>query len=138
MSNPILQEFEKAQMKSTVPEFNVGDTVEVRTKVVEGDKERVSVFTGAVIARKGSKNRASFIVRRIVQGEGVERTFLLHSPQLVGVRVRHKGIVRRAKLYYMRELKGKATRIKGTTVHGVEIQESAPADTGDEAPPSEE
>jgi large subunit ribosomal protein L19 len=136
VSNPIIQELERSQMKSEIPVFKVGDTVEVRTKVVEGDKERISVFIGAVIARKGAKNRQSFIVRRIVQGEGVERTFLLHSPQLVSVHVRHEGIVRRAKLYYMRERTGKATRIKGQTVHGSAKQKVVSA-SPEEAPAKE-
>jgi len=133
MSNPIIQEIEKSQMKRAVPKFSVGDTVEVRTKVVEGDKERVSVFIGTVIARKGTKNRQSFVVRRIVQGEGVERTFLLHSPKLVGVRVRHEGIVRRAKLYYLRGRTGKATRIKGRTVHGA-VEQTAVDEPAAETP----
>lgn len=115
--NPIIQELEKAQMKKELPEFGVGDTVEVRSKVVEGDKERVAVFVGTIIARKGTRQRENIVVRRLVQGEGVERTFPLHSPQLVDVRVRHRGEVRRAKLYYLRDRVGKATRIQGQTVH---------------------
>lgn len=136
MTNPIIQELERSMMKSEVPVFKVGDTVEVRTKVIEGDKERVSVFTGAVIARTGTKSRQSFVVRRIVQGEGVERTFLLHNPTLVSVKVRHEGIVRRAKLYYMRERTGKATRIKGHTVHNSADQKLI--STGSEEAPAAE
>jgi large subunit ribosomal protein L19 len=126
MTNPIVQELEKAQLKKTVSEFDIGDTVEVRTKVKEGDKERLSVFIGTVIGRQGTGVRETFKVRRLVQGEGVERTFPLHSPLLTEVRVRHKGEVRRAKLYYLRRRAGKATRIKGRTVHEVAGSESQP------------
>jgi large subunit ribosomal protein L19 len=126
MTNPIVQELEKAQLKKTLPEFDIGDTVEVRTKVKEGDKERISVFIGAVIGRQGAGVRETFKVRRLVQGEGVERTFPLHSPLLTEVRVRHKAEVRRAKLYYLRRRVGKATRVKGRTVHEVAGSESQP------------
>ena len=117
MTHPLIQELEKSEMKKEVPEFNVGDTVEVRVKVREGDKERVQPFIGAVIARRGGGPRETVVVRRIVQGEGVERVFPLHSPLLVGIRVRHKGEVRRAKLYYLRKRVGKATRVKGRVVY---------------------
>ncbi len=117
MTHPIIQELEKSQMKKELPSFNVGDTVEVRTRIREGDKERIQPFIGTVISRKGTGPRKTFTVRRIVQGEGVERVFPLHSPNLVGVRVRHRGEVRRAKLYYLRDRVGKATRIKGRVVH---------------------
>ena len=117
MTHPIVQELEKSQMKKELPSFNVGDTVEVRTRVREGEKERIQPFIGTVISRKGTGPRKTFTVRRIVQGEGVERVFPLHSPNLVGVRVRHRGEVRRAKLYYLRGRVGKATRIKGRVVH---------------------
>ena len=126
MTNPIVQELEKAQLKKTVPEFDIGDTVEVRMKVKEGDKERISVFIGTVMGRQGTGVRETFKVRRLVQGEGVERTFPLHSPLLTEVRVRHKGEVRRAKLYYLRRRVGKATRIKGRTVHEVAGSETQP------------
>lgn len=125
MSHPVIQELEKSQMKKSTWTFKVGDTVEVRTKVTEGDKERISVFIGTVIAKGGTGLRANFTVRRLVQGEGVERTFPMHNPTLVDVRVRHEGEVRRAKLFYLRDRMGKATRIKGRTVHAV---------AGDEAP----
>ncbi len=131
MSHPIIQQLEKAQMKDRTWDFGVGDTVEVRSKIKEGDKERVQIFAGTVVGRKGTRNRESVVVRRLVQGEGVERTFPLHSPTLVDIRVTHKGEVRRAKLYYLRDRTGKATRIKGRTVHGsVEIP-------GTEAPAAE-
>jgi large subunit ribosomal protein L19 len=126
MTHPIVQELEKVQLKKTVPEFDIGDTVEVRMKVKEGDKERISVFIGTVMGRQGTGVRETFKVRRLVQGEGVERTFPLHSPLLTEVRVRHKGEIRRAKLYYLRRRVGKATRIKGRTVHEVAGSESQP------------
>lgn len=143
MTNPIIQELEKSQVRKNVTEFNVGDTVEVRMRLreseqdrkakgkskdknKEADKERFSLFIGTVIGRQGSGMRETFTVRRLVQGEGVERIFPLHSPLLMSVIVRHKGEVRRAKLYYLRDRVGKATRIKGRTVHEV-VSDGSPA-----------
>lgn len=103
---------EKEGSKATIPNFAVGDTVDVYTRIVEGEKERTQTFSGTVIARKGSGLRETFTVRRIVQGEGVERVFPLHSPRLIDVKVTKSGKVRRAKLYYMRERVGKATRLQ--------------------------
>ena len=117
MPHPLIQEIEKSQRKAEVPEFNVGDTVEVRVKIREGEKERIQPFIGTVIGRQGTGVRETFTVRRLVQGEGVERVFPLHNPNIVDVRVRHEGKVRRAKLYYLRDRIGKATRIKGRVVH---------------------
>lgn len=108
----IIDTLEKENLNKSIPRFSVGDTVDVRTKIIEGEKERIQVFRGTVIAKKGSGIRETFTVRRIVQGEGVERTFPVHSPRLVGVKVVKSGKVRRAKLYYMRERVGKATRLK--------------------------
>ena len=116
MSSRIIQELDREQMKDSVPEFNVGDTVEVGVRIVEGEKERVQIFTGVVIARRGGGVRETFTVRRIVQGEGVERTFQLHSPKVGSVNVTRVGEVRRAKLYYLRDRVGKATRVKGRRV----------------------
>jgi len=93
-------------------DFQVGDTVDVATKIVEGDKERIQLFTGRVIRRRGEGLAANFTVRRIVMGEGVERIFPVHSPRLAGVRVVSRGEVRRSKLYYLRARVGKATRLK--------------------------
>lgn len=135
MTHPIIHEVEKAQLKKKVPQFNVGDTVEVRIQIQEGDRERIQPFIGTVIARKGGGLRETFTVRRIVQGEGVERVFQLHSPSLVGIGVRKKGEVRRAKLYYLRDRVGKRTRVKGRIIHGQADEPMAPAE---EAPPSEE
>lgn len=111
MSN-IIDTVEKEQMKKETPQFTVGDTVDVRVKIVEGDKERIQVFNGTVIAKRGRGIRETFAVRRIVQGEGVERIFPLHSPKIVDIKVKKSGKVRRAKLYYMRDKTGKATRLK--------------------------
>jgi large subunit ribosomal protein L19 len=116
-----LDDVEKEFLKSEIPPFEVGDTVEVDVVIKEvvekpggkkEEKERIQVFTGTVIARGGSGVRETFTVRRIVQGEGVERTFPIHSPKLAGIRAVRKGRVRRAKLYYLRDRTGKATRVR--------------------------
>ena len=99
-------------MKSEVPFFEIGDTVDVHTKILEGNKERIQVFTGTVIARSGSGAREMFTVRRIVAGEGVERKFPLHSPRIDKIEVKRSGVVRRAKLYFLRDRVGKAVRLK--------------------------
>lgn len=99
-------------MKEAPPEFEIGDTVDVHTKILEGDKERIQVFTGTVIARAGSGIRETFTVRRIVAGEGVERKFPLHSPRIDKVEVKRSSVVRRAKLYFLRDRVGKAVRLK--------------------------
>ena len=107
-----IKDVQKMHMKAKLPEFRVGDTVGVLVKIVEGDKERTQVFTGTVIARRGEGMGETFTVRRIVQGEGVERVFPIQSPAVQDVRVVREGHVRRAKLYYLRERTGKATRVK--------------------------
>ena len=103
----ILEVIESEQKKSDVPSFNVGDSVRVHTKVVEGDKERVQLFTGIVIGRKGTGINESFTVRRISYGEGVERVFPIHSPRIAKIEVEKAGTARRAKLNYLRGRKGK-------------------------------
>lgn len=108
----ILDRISTRQMKESVPEFSVGDTVRIDVKVVEGKRERIQAFQGSVIQRKGSGIGETFTVRKISQGVGVERVFPLHSPNLAGIKVLRKGKVRRAKLFYLRDLKGKAARIK--------------------------
>lgn len=109
----ILRKLEATSMKPELPQFKVGDVVDVRVKIKEGEKERIQVFNGTVIKMKGGRGvRATFTVRRIVQGEGVERVFPLHSPAVVGVVVKRPGRARRAKLYYLRERVGKATKVK--------------------------
>ena len=107
----LLAEVEK-QVITKRPDFNVGDVVEVHVRIIEGDKERIQVFSGTVISRSGSGARESFTVRRIVEGEGVERCFPLHSPKIADIRVRKHGEVRRAKLYYLRQKVGKKARVR--------------------------
>lgn len=108
----LLTHVEQEQIKKDIPEFRSGDTVSVYTKVVEGSRERIQVFEGTVIARKGSGLKETFTVRKISYGVGVERIFPLNSPCIDKIEVVKKGKVRRAKLYYMRKLRGKAARIK--------------------------
>ena len=106
-----IQRIEAAYLAKDRPEFCVGDTADVGVRIMEGDKERIQVFTGLVIARRGGGATETFTVRRLVAGEGVERTFPLHSPHLAFIRVIRSGKVRRAKLYYLRQRVGKATRL---------------------------
>ena len=108
----IIQTLEQEQLRSDIPVFRPGDTVKVHAKIVEGSRERIQVFEGVVIARQGTGVREMFTVRRISYGVGVERTFLVHSPRIEKIEVTRRGIVRRAKLYYLRNLTGKAARIK--------------------------
>jgi large subunit ribosomal protein L19 len=112
MSQQVIDKVEAAYLKKEKPEFDVGDTVDVHTKILEGDKERIQLFTGVVIARSGTGAREMFTVRRIVAGEGVERKFPLHSPKIDKVVVKRKGVVRRAKLYFLRDRVGKAVKLK--------------------------
>jgi large subunit ribosomal protein L19 len=99
-------------MKTDVPVFKVGDTVDISVRIVEGDKERIQIFNGVVIRRSGNGISETFTVRRIVNNQGVERTFPLHSPKVSGVKVLRSGKTRRAKLYFLRDRVGKATRLK--------------------------
>ncbi len=108
----LIQALERENLKPEVPEFNVGDTVKVYNKIVEGDKERIQIFEGVVISRKNSSVRETFTVRRISFGVGVEKTFPIHSPRVDKIEVVKKGKVRRAKLYYLRNRTGKAANIK--------------------------
>ena len=112
MTSELIRQLENEQMKDSLPDVHVGDTVEVRTKIVEGDKERVQPFIGVVIARKGSGLTESIVVRRLVQNEGVERLFRLHAPSLVGIEIKRRAKTRRAKLYFLRGRTGKAARLK--------------------------
>ena len=107
-----LSAVEKGELKSDIPNFQVGDTVRVHVKIKEGDKERIQIFEGVVIARRNGDLRSSFTVRKISFGQGVERIFPLHSPIIDKIEVSKRGNVRRAKLYYLRGLKGKAAKIK--------------------------
>ena len=108
----IIEQIEKENLKGSVPEFNVGDTVKVSFKVIEGTKERIQAFEGIVIARKSSGIRETFTVRRVSYGIGVERTFPVNSPKIAKIEVVRSGKVRRAKLYYIRERVGKAAKVK--------------------------
>jgi len=108
----IVAEIEKENMKENFPQFKVGDLVDVHVKTVEGEKERIQIFNGTVISKKGGGNRATFTVRRVVQGEGVERVFPIHSPNVADVVVKKSFKIRRAKLYFLRDRKGKGARLK--------------------------
>jgi large subunit ribosomal protein L19 len=108
----IIQEIEKEQLKAEKPQFGVGDTVRVHVKVTEAGKERIQVFEGIVIAKRHDAARETFTVRKISHGIGVERTFLVNSPRVAKIEAVRKGKVRRAKLFYLREKVGKATRIR--------------------------
>lgn len=108
----IIKALEQEQLRKDIPEFRPGDTVRVHVKVVEGNRERIQVFEGVVIKRKSGGVRETFTVRRISYNVGVERTFPVHSPRIEKIEVARRGIVRRAKLYYLRNLTGKAARIK--------------------------
>ena len=112
MQNHLWSVVEQSSMKATVPKFEIGDTVDVHVRILEGEKERIQIFNGVVIARSGGGTREMFVVRRIVQGEGVERKFPVHSPRIADIVVKRSGKVRRAKLYYLRERSGKAVRLK--------------------------
>ena len=114
----ILDQISAKHVKESVPPFNVGDTVRVDVKVVEGGRERVQAFQGTVIQRRGGGVQETFTVRKISQGIGVERVFPLHSPNISTIKVLRRGKVRRAKLYYLRNLKGKAARIAEKTGRG--------------------
>ncbi len=108
----LIQAVEATSMRKDPVHFEIGDTVDVHTRILEGSKERIQVFSGVVIARRGGGVRETFTVRRIVQGEGVERTFPVHSPKVAKVVVKRHGRVRRAKLFYLRDRVGKAVRLK--------------------------
>lgn len=112
MSQQLLNLVEKSSLKAEKPQFEIGDTVDVHTRILEGEKERIQIFNGVVIARSGSGTREMFVVRRIVQGEGVERKFPLNSPRIAKIEVKRKGIVRRAKLYFLRDRVGKAVKLR--------------------------
>ncbi len=111
MSN-VIEQIEAEQLKKEVPDFRPGDTVEVQVKVTEGTRERLQAFEGVVIARRDRGLNSSFTLRKVSHGEGVERVFQTHSPQIQKIRVKRRGDVARAKLYYLRGVSGKAARIK--------------------------
>ena len=111
MSN-LIQELEAEQVRTDLPDFSPGDTVVVQVRVREGQRERLQAFEGVVIARRNRGLNSSFTVRKISHGEGVERVFQAHSPMIAGITVKRRGAVRRAKLYYLRERRGRSARIR--------------------------
>ncbi|MDA7870484.1 50S ribosomal protein L19 [Mariniblastus sp.] len=112
MTHKIMELVEKDSLKADAPEFEIGDTVDVHCKILEGQKSRTQVFSGTVIGRSGSGAREMFTVRRIVAGQGVERKFPVHSPKVEKIEVKRSAFVKRAKLYYLRDRVGKAVRLK--------------------------
>ena len=107
----ILKSVEESSLRENALSFEIGDTVDVHTRILEGDKERIQIFNGVIIARRGGGTRENFTVRRIVAGEGVERTFPVHSPKVADIVIKRHARVRRAKLFYLRDRVGKATRL---------------------------
>ena len=124
MRNKLLDIVEKSSLREQQLQFAVGDTVDVHTRILEGTKERIQIFSGVVIARSGSGTRELFTVRRIVQGEGVERKFPVNSPKIAHIEVKRHARVRRAKLFHLRERTGKATRLKERKAKPWEVQVS--------------
>lgn len=120
MNQEIQKLVEQSSLKENKPKFEIGDTVDVHCRILEGDKERVQIFNGVVIAMSGAGTREMFVVRRIVAGEGVERKFPVHSPKVAKVVVKRSSIVRRAKLYFLRDRIGKAVRLKERRVERVQ------------------
>ena len=108
----IIQKLESKQLKQNIPAFRIGDTVRIHIRIIEGEKERIQVFTGTVIARKGAGLSETFSVHRVAYGEGMERVFLLHSPRIAKIELIKEGDIRRAKLYYLRGSSGKASKVK--------------------------
>jgi large subunit ribosomal protein L19 len=123
MIGTLLRHIEQQYMQTNIPDFRIGDRVEVHQRILDGPKERIQVFEGDVIARQHDGIRETFTVRRIVQGEGVERIFPLHSPRIAKIVVKKAGKVRRAKLYYLRDRVGKATRIREDKERQAKIDE---------------
>ena len=124
MRNLLLDAVEKSSLREQKLQFAVGDSVEVHTRILEGTKERIQIFSGVVIARNGAGTREMFTVRRIVQGEGVERKFPVNTPKISHIEVKRHARVRRAKLFYLRERTGKATRLKERKAKPWEVQVS--------------
>jgi large subunit ribosomal protein L19 len=131
MKNRLMNLVEETQIKKDIVNFDIGDQIDVHQRILEGQKERIQVFSGTVISRRGEGLRAMFTVRRIVQGEGVERIFPLHTPKIAKIEVKRTGQVRRAKLYYLRDRVGKATRLRERKQKGMETgtkKEETPAE----------
>jgi large subunit ribosomal protein L19 len=128
MKNHYIALVESSAARADAPQFEIGDTVDVHQRILEGQKERVQIYSGVVIARRGEGIREMFTVRRIVQGEGVERIFPINSPKIAKIEVKRTGRVRRAKLFYLRDRVGKATRLREREVKAV------PSANGEAAP----
>lgn len=109
----VIEKLQNEQLKKEISSFRVGDTIRVHIRIIEGEKERIQVFTGTVIARKGAGLSETFSVHRVAYGEGMERVFMLHSPRIAKIEVTKEGDVRRSKLYYLRGTSGKASKVKG-------------------------
>ena len=109
----VIEKLDNELLKSDRPDFRVGDSIKVHVRIIEGDKERIQVFQGTVIARKGGGLSETFSVHRVIYGEGMERVFLLHSPRIAKIEIVKRGRVRRSKLYYLRGKQGKAARVRG-------------------------
>lgn len=140
MSDAIIQAVQKSQLKSDLPKVNIGDTVDVHVRIIEGSKERIQVFTGVVIANSGAGMEETITVRRIVANEGVERVFPVNSPRVAKIDVKRQGHVRRSKLYYLRERVGKKRRLKDRRRglgREIEVQEAPAAEAPVEAAAAE-
>src|ERR1044071_6897986 len=138
MANRILENIEASYLKKdNIPDFDIGDTVDVATRIIEGDKERIQVFSGTVIMKKGSGINTTFTVRRIVNNEGVERIFPLHSPFISKITVKRSGEKRRAKLFYLRDRVGKAVRLTEKRKHKAGEAQGEAAATAERAPAHE-
>ena len=118
----VIEEIEQEQMKKDLPSFGIGDTLRVHLRIIEGEKERVQIFTGAVIAQKGSGLSETFTLYRVAYGSGMERVFLLHSPRVAKIEVIRHGKAKRAKLYYLRGAFGKASKVKEKLRFGKEVE----------------
>ena len=125
MRNALIELVEKPYLKERLPEYHIGDTVDVSCRIVEGEKERIQVFSGTVIATRGAGINSKFTVRRLVGDQGVERVFLVHSPFVVDVKVRRRGKVRRAKLYYLRDRVGKARKVRELRISKKQAEKAA-------------
>lgn len=131
--HPVIQKLEKARLKKNPGLFQIGDTVRVHTRIIEGEKERIQIFTGTVIAKKGSGLSETFSLHRVAYGEGMERVFPLHSPRIAKIEVVKQGEVRRGKLYYLRGTSGKAAKVKGRLTTRKEANEIEEIDSSKES-----
>jgi large subunit ribosomal protein L19 len=121
--NQVIEEIEKEQLKNDIPEFRVGDTLNIHTRIVEGEKERIQIFTGTVIAKKGKGLSETISLYRVSYGAGMERVFMPHSPKIAKIEVVRSGKVRRAKLYYLRGSSGRASKVKEQIGNGTKNRE---------------